>query len=540
MSNKKLNEALLYLLFIGLAIATYGYRYGLGNQVDLLPAIYHLIDPSVLANDLAASSYPVYARSLVWLIAQIGRVIPVPVVLLFFHLFSLFLVFYAIRKILETVAPGQTLVGWMTIFLLIVIRYLVPGDNLVIGGFDLFEINFYGYTLGYAMVLLSLAFVARDNVALAGLISGLTMYVHVNYGEHAFLLGAGCLLLKKQAARGILDTLGKFIAISLAVAAPIIVLTLSHEFLQPSKIGVSALAVATYLDVDRFRAGHHATPSAWPIANHIEFLVLNIGLWLLIRIRRKQDRNPVDAVWGRVALVILLLCGLGYANELLRIGFVAKSYFLRTSAVLKVLAVGYGCWALWRYLIQPINERTRSRLTRYAVTLLALYSGAALVISNLLVRDPEPFDQFTRKMYLGVSFSLSQTPLEQWVHENTPKDAIFLTSPHYSTFEANTERSSVVNWVNEPYGRDLYNEWYKRIVDVSDSEITLASTRRIADSWEIARLVRDAYYRLSAAKIASIAAKYNAGYCVFTEGLPFDVRFRWKNLVVYRMPSRDM
>jgi hypothetical protein len=537
MTKQKLNEALLYLLFIGLAIATYGYRYGLGNQVDLLPAIYHLIDPSVLANDLAASSYPVYARSLVWLIAQIGRIIPLPVVLLFFHLFSLFLLFYAIRKIVEAVAPGQTLVGWMTIFLLIVIRYLVPGDNLVIGGFDLFEVNFYGYTLGYALVLLSLAFLARGNIALAGLISGLTMYVHVNYGEQAFLLGAGCLLLKKQGVRGILGTFGKFITISLAVAAPILILTFFHEFLQPSEMGASALPVATYLDVDRFRAAHHATPSAWPIANHIEFLVLNIGLWLLIGVWRKQDRNPVDAVWGRVALVILFLCGLGYANELLESGFLAKSYLFRMSAVLKVLAFVYGCWALWRYVIKGLNERARSRLTRYTLALLTLYSSAALAINIAVAQNPESFGQFTKKLYLGVNFSISRTPLEQWIYDNTPTDAIFLTSPNYSTFAANTERSSVVNWIDEPYGRDLYYEWYKRIVDVSDSEITLASTRSIGDSWEIGRMVRAAYYRLSASKIASIAAKYNAEYCIFTEGLPFEVKFRWKGLVLYRMPS---
>jgi hypothetical protein len=58
MPDFKAQHVWLFILATAFALATNGYRYGHGNQVALLPAIYHLMDARVLEHDPFASDFP--------------------------------------------------------------------------------------------------------------------------------------------------------------------------------------------------------------------------------------------------------------------------------------------------------------------------------------------------------------------------------------------------------------------------------------------------------------------------------------------------
>ena len=148
MNEKKyLSEIYLYALFVLFELVNFGYHYGAWNHAALIPAIYHIMDPTLLANDIHAGHFPIYIRSLAWFIAQIGKTIPLSLVFFAFHVLSLLLLIYAIRKLTEELFPDQPLFAWFTLFIIVFYHYM-PGDNLIIGGWILFEDNFYMYTLG--------------------------------------------------------------------------------------------------------------------------------------------------------------------------------------------------------------------------------------------------------------------------------------------------------------------------------------------------------------------------------------------------------
>ena len=530
--KRRNSDILLYTLFIVLALVTYGWHYGWHNHAALIPAIYHLMDPSYLANDLEAGDFPIYIRALTWLIAQMAKVIPLPLVCFAFQVFSLLLLFFAVRKLAEALLPKEPLFGWFVVFVLIIYRYFVPGQNLIIGSWILFEPTFYMYTLGYAVTLLALVYLAQNKVVLAGVLAGLALYVQLNHGEQVFLLLGGVLLLSQGRISQKAKNIALFTLIGVTIGAPVLVPAFNDQILSLVHLRSANMDGASFYDVFRFRHRHHLQPTAWPMTHHVMFLMQILATWYLFRVRKRVAWENIDRVCSQAFVVIVLLCGLGYANEWLKIEFIDKSYLFRTSVISAIITVAYSCWALWYFAISKIKEATLQRLYRYGLTALSVYVAAAFL---LVYFHPELFTGWRSKIYPGFTFNIELTPLEKHILEHTPKDAVFLVSPDYTNFSVNTKRAGVVNWMAIPFNKDTFREWYRRIVDLTGGRVTIESMRSIFDSYAIRDSVGVAYYRLPPEKIPEIARKYNAQYCVFSANLPFPSEYQWKDLILYKL-----
>jgi hypothetical protein len=54
----------------------------------------------------------------------------------------------------------------------------------------------------------------------------------------------------------------------------------------------------------------------------------------------------------------------------------------------------------------------------------------------------------------------------QWIHENTPRDAIFLTPAGQQTFKWYSSRGEVITWKDAPQDAAGMAEWLRRVQDV--------------------------------------------------------------------------
>ncbi|GEM_PF-5428382 len=525
-------NAHLYGIFILLAFVTYGWHFGWHNHAALIPAIYHLIDPTVLANDLQAGNFPIYIRALTWLMSQMGHVIPLPVLFLLFQVLSLFLLFYAIRKLAEEILPGQPVFGWFAVLMVIMYRYIVPGDNLIIGSWILFESTFYMYTLGYAVSFLALVYLAKRKTVLAGVVAGLSLYIQLNQGEQIGLLIGGILLLSGGPFKERIRNLIVFGLVSSIIGAPILIPAFREQILNAAQSSTSDAGGLTFYDVLRFRHRHHLQPTAWPMVHHVMFILQIVATALLFKLRKKASWTYVDAVLARAFIVIVVLCGLGYLNEILRVEVIDKSYLFRTSVVLAIITVLYSCWAFWSFLEGRISRETIGKFARYGSIAVAIYAMMAFII---VYRYPSYFEGWRSKIFPGLTFDIQQTPLEKYIQYNTPKDAIFLVSPEYLNFSVNTMRAEVVNWMAIPYNQDMFKVWYERVVDVTGGAVTIESMKNIKDSYAIRDSTGTAFYRMPLDGIRHVAKKYNAQYCVFANTLPIKPEFTWKGMSLYRL-----
>jgi hypothetical protein len=520
----------LYSLFILFAVVVCGYRYGLNNQATLLPAIYHLTNPEVLSNDLPSRDYPVFSRPIIWFVAMIGKVLPLPITMLLLHLVSLALLFAAIQRVSESITPDKPALAWVAIGLLIVLRF-VPGSNLMIGGFDVFELNFYGYTLGIALVLFTLLQLLRGQAFTAGILAGLTFYVHANYGQQAVILASAGVLLGQATWREKALLSAKVLAVTALVALPIFVQLAEAEFRSEPP----ALIVPSYLDVAGMRNPHHLVPGTWPVTDHLQYALSALALLYIVHVRRRRGRD-VDVWWRAILVGILVLSAVAYLNGIFRSDLIAKSYFFRSTALLKILFVLYLVAFLSDSLGHHLSTLWKQRVTRYALRGILLFTGVAFILNLHVASSGTSYTILNRPVLYGISISLHPSRFEQWITENTPQDAVFLVPPDYFRFAVNTQRAPVVTWLNLPHGGQAYLEWYSRIVAVSGGTVTLESTREMGDAREIDRKGSEGYDELQPEAIISLGRTYRASFCVSRRELPLELAYRSEDFLLYRIP----
>jgi hypothetical protein len=443
---------------------------------------------------------------------------------------SLLLLFYAIRKLTGEILPDQPLFGWFTLFIIIFYHYM-PGDNLVIGGWILFEDNFYMYTLGYAISLLALVCFAKRKILLSAVIAGAALYVHLNLGQMVILLLVGILLISRDPIQQKLRNLLTFGIVSLIIGAPVLIYALKDQILNIGQTAVADSAGPTFSEVLRFRQTYHLQPTAWPMINHIIFMLQIAITAYFFKLRKKSSWTDIDSVLFRASIVIVFLCGVGYLNEILRIGIIDKFYLFRSSVILAVITITYACWIFWVTVCRKIKADVIRVSARYGLVMLSVITIAAFYVN---VKNPRPTG-LRRKIFPGIYFNIKQTPIEEYIGKNTPKDAVFLVSPAYIDFSTNTRRAQVVNWMAIPFNKDGWRDWYERIVDVTGGSVTVESmrNRHARDIWLV---IGPAFYTLPLDKLSEVAKKYHASYCVFKNTLPLKAEFQWEDMALYKLP----
>ncbi len=185
-------------------------------------------------------------------------------------------------------------------------------------------------------------------------------------------------------------------------------------------------------------------------------------------------------------------------------------------------------------------EAMIERWARYAVGLLVLAAIAGLVLNVAVARSPRLAGSPLNRVCRGIELTLRPTPLEDWIHRQTPRDAVFLVPPDYEEFAVRTQRAPVATWKRDIYRRGGWSEWYQRIVDASGGSVTLESTRGAGSSNAVSAMVARAYERLPDEVVTALARNYGAQYCIMREGgatptRRFEVVQRWQDLVVYRL-----
>ncbi|MFC1716770.1 DUF6798 domain-containing protein [Candidatus Poribacteria bacterium] len=109
-----------------------------------------------------------------------------------------------------------------------------------------------------------------------------------------------------------------------------------------------------------------------------------------------------------------------------------------------------------------------------------------------------------------------------WAKENTPQDAIFLTSPARQGFRIYSERSVVAenkDGTQQYFDTDYSYEWWARVKDIGRNS--------------------KQYDNLSAQRLTELCRKYGASYLVFpaAKPLPFTHVYENNDYRVYRMDS---
>ncbi len=244
------------------------------------------------------------------------------------------------------------------------------------------------------------------------------------------------------------------------------------------------VATAARMIYVNHRIAHHLTFDAFPTL-HVARFTLIVVFWFLLQRWLKNRWSPMYRnlqpvfLFGLGSLLIsfggLLLSGVAEQNQpwaefsasLLRFYWFRLSDFaIPTGAALSC------CSIIWYWL--ATDRRIATRLS-CAVFLTCILSATGLII---LERHQDPRPRADRRALPNYPDDAVRT-LEtyknwrkvcDWIAENTPVDATFITPDQQQTFKWYAGRSEVVCWKDIPQDSNGILQWRKRLVELYEPQ----------------------------------------------------------------------
>jgi hypothetical protein len=524
---------------------TFGFTYGVNNQVGYMLASLRLLDPSVLAHDWYSNTlnyHPAFAY-LGWLLLAVGGrggwgIGVAGVVAASVGAMS---VYALARRLL----PAEI---HLASFLFVLVAMLTTGTREMASTYA-FDPIFQPSMVASAALLASLAPFVAGRYLLSGILLAVGGLFHVNFlilGLAAF--GVAHLLLGREGFRDrVLRHLGPSVLVALLLS-PVIL----------RGVGGADAARAQQI-LFEIRSPHHYRPRGY-IADFFPFLAwqalgLGLGGWVL---RASQGRGRrfgavvvglLAVVWlGSFGAVVLdsrrvtqlfvwrfapyvdILMQLLVAASAARLLFTprAPSRLSRASLGL-TLAGGAGLavsvatrdpatvsWVEEMAVLSvagaalraglPFAARARSRVPASAGK-AAPWIASALGVVALVAAVKEPLSSVRNRSNLLTGMPGAETDLYAWLRANTPKDATVLSPPGLERFRLASERAIVVDWKASTYAPSELVEWYHRLEDVSGRPGLRGRDDVVAG-----------YDAMDRARLDALRQKYHLSYAVVGRG----------------------
>lgn len=372
---------------------------------------------------------------------------------------------------------------------------LAAGEWLV-GGFE-------AKAVAYGLILLAIGLMLRRCYRLMALLLGLATSFHVLVGGYTFLTVLGWLVLRRKTRLQSLRELGWIVAIYLAASAFAIKLLLEQLFLPTSTGPLLPSYIYVFL-----RNPHHLNPLSWASDWWV-----NLMAYLLILL------SSVGVIWrnrpfGKLSEQYVARMGLFEFTLISLIPFIlglAIAPFDSQGRLLQYYPFRLGDVML------PLNtcllfacalKQTFARKARWALLLVCI------LLLNCIVRP-----QFV--IFQDSVQAIRQFPSEQqevdpewknlcdWVRNNTPKDAIFVSPPvEFVNFTWLAERPTIAKFKLVPNTKAAILPWYERLCDLSGSFRWLDVLKNFG------KQLSDGYNRLTTSQAEALMVKYQADYLV--------------------------
>lgn len=397
------------------------------------------------------------------------------------------------------------------LFVTFVARYHLAGEWIV-GGVE-------AKVFAYALVLLGVEALVRNAWRRVWLLFGAAAAFHVLVGGWAIVAAGFAWLLSDRTTRPTLLSMAPALVGGFLLSLP----GLYPALMLTSGVDPHKVSEANQIYVFR-RLPHHLALHTLDPLELFQRLIRNgpllLAFALLAWVVPADDgvRRLRGFVIGSMLLVVIgFAIGFGAGENLELGGKLLRYYWFRLydfalplgAALLAVLAI-----ASW--------QATRPRWA-----FCGLFAAVALCTWHLggtvLARQAFPYPAADRKMASPADWQAAC----QWIKQNTPREALFLTPRNASTFKWFAERAEVVTQKDVPQDALGIVEWWDRMDRVH--RYKTGETRQY----------RKTLAHQGERMLVNLAKKYEAHYLLTetTKPLEFPVLYRNDHYVVYAVPE---
>ncbi|MBW4613898.1 MAG: hypothetical protein KME21_11575 [Desmonostoc vinosum HA7617-LM4] len=401
--------------------------------------------------------------------------------------------------------------------------------------------------LSYGFVLIALSFMLKRSYYWMALMLGLATSFHVLAGGWSFLIIIGLLILRWNAHKMNVGTLGTIFLIYLITSSFSVKSVLDQLLIPASEGSIPASLVYVFV-----RLPHHLNPLSWSwdwwVRLIVYLAVLFISIKLLKRVFQSSDENKNFTSEQYIAcvrlseftLISLVLFMLGVAIAPFNSsGSILQYHIFRVGGVMLPLNT---CLLFACALEHSFGSKKRK------LVLL----GSILLLSLLLIK---PIKTFKAQL-----FSLNEFPsrpqqvfpeqksLYSWVKNHTPQNTIVITPP--GTFDSFTwiaERPTIAKYKLIPQNKLGIPEWYERMRDLSGNNTSILPVfskdkefKINKAGFDLPKLLDSEYYSLTTAQVNFLLTKYQAEYFVASvkQELDLSIVYRNSKYIIYHKTEK--
>ena len=521
-----LGALLLYFL-------RFGYDYGHSDQDEFLPALFHRLDPTLLAQDWfvqsQASGFNIRLY-FVSLLEGFSAVMPVWMAVVVVYLASWLLIATAVHKLAILLTRDRLAAAAATLIILV----LTPQWTL--GGNDLVHRMLVPSMLGWGLGLWGLVYFLREKHYFAAAVLGLTTWLQPLIGLQ--LVGLLWLILLIDVIRqrypqsppdsDLLKRLGLFSIIFINFSLPSIGPLIWQQFTQEAVSQPDGAPSLFYL-LAAFRAPHHYLPFSFSGHAAVRFgLLVTLGVGGLCWIRIRDQLGHVGFIVQSLCIIAgLCLLGLIF-SEIWPVLFLTKLQLFKTTVLAKLLLVMVICGAAFGFLKDDFRRLLDALLGSFTlmwiVMVLILVMMFGLGVGYPALRELTPF------YHLGSSMER----VEQWAETRTEPDAVFSFPLSFSGFRSRAKRAIVVNYKAYPFQDANMYVWYNRLSDMAPGIQPERAER------DLQRRLDEAYGALLPSSLRALSRQYGFTYVVRADPFEgpyhgFEEVFRAHTWVIYRV-----
>jgi len=546
-------KLLVWLVLLGFGLS-YGFNYGISNQVFyMLPSV-HLLHPEYWPRDWAVTQMHHYHFAFAWLATLMLRLDDSGWLFALANVATVVAGMACVWQMLKAVTSeaGAALATLMVVLIASATRTGGPGTSYVFA--DIFQPNALG---SVGLVAACWLFVVERPLA-SGVVLAVAGAVHANYLVLCIpVFGAAQLLRSRERLP---------LRLAQLLGPSLVVLLVTLPLMRTaSESPLAAEALRIHQDV---RAPHHyrVETFAWQFLPWLgwqlvgaatifelartrpplrQLLALLAGFWALIVpsvviVYAFVFRPLIQLYPWRLTSNCELLAQAAFAaavtgslvtpsawpppGKLARGGLVFGLALVAVGAVLGhqflPIVVGVLGLAIW---LGSARLLARPRLGERAVAGLALVLGVALVIANA-----RRFSRLSVTSSLLAGRNEGVVQLCRWLDSNTTNADLLLTPPDDEEIRFRCHRAIVVDWKTTPMVPADVLDWYQRLEDVT-GRVPLNKESELQD-----------YALLDDQRLERLRSKYHFGYVVLARGaqshIGVEPAFRGSGFLAYRLP----
>lgn len=449
--SRSTTTSLLFGLFTwALLILRFGYTYGTGDQIEILPYVMYLYNPHMYPTDFFLRGLDAGFPNERTVVANLFKPFVNHFELFCFviHCLTTVILVWGMEVLARRFISNKYL-AWLA-----VLFTLIPFYHLSLGMVDTYSTGVQASSISTCVVIWGINFFLDRRYLLAAIIMSVATFIHVLEGLDVMMVLSGVLLLELLSKKVSARTFFYYLAIFALTAGVYLVLMLKAKSVAGNQgAGLYSSPDEFFNIMFRFRHPHHYIFSSFRLGNILWYTILSLVALLFFRTRSRLVFTFVFI--STIGVAVYAVC-----TDVLEWVFVANFQFYKLTQWVKLL----GFVALFGYAGIYMGSLQFWRPGKNTERALLLAGTVMCFVVIAFFRQQLPYKvayQIGNWKYDNEVIGLCEE-----VKTHTPLNALFIHPIEITEVKFYAQRGSYIEFKANVKHYLFVAEWYRRLQEV--------------------------------------------------------------------------